>query len=83
MPLAQDAASATLRAFAVIESVVRADRPMSLTEVMDAVDLPKPTVYRILSLLGSSGLLALEPDAKRYTVGPRLSRLGSEILMNS
>jgi len=79
----QDAASATLRAFAVIEAIVRADRPVSLTEVMAAVALPKPTVYRIFNLLEHSGLLLREPDGKRYTVGPRLARLGAEILMNS
>lgn len=79
----QDAASATLRAFAVIEAIVRADRPLSLAEVMAAVALPKPTVYRILTLLEHSGLLLHEPDGKRYTVGPRLARLGAEILMNS
>jgi len=75
--------SATLRAIAVLEIIVRADRPVSLTEVMGDVALPKPTVYRILTLLEHSGLLLREPDGKRYTVGPRLARFGTEILMNS
>jgi len=75
--------SATLRAIAVLEIIVRADRPVSLTEVMTDVDLPKPTVYRILTLLEHSGLLLREPDGKRYTVGPRLAHFGAEILMNS
>jgi DNA-binding IclR family transcriptional regulator len=80
---AQDSASATLRAFAVIESVVAADRPISLTEVMAAVALPKPTAHRILALLERAGLIAHEPDGKRYIVGPRLARLGSDVLMHS
>lgn len=79
----QDGTSAALRAFAVIEAVVRADRPITLTEAMAAVALPKPTVHRMLTLLERAGLLAHEPDGKRYTVGPRLSRLGSDVLMNS
>lgn len=79
----QDGTSATLRAFAVIDAIVRAERPVSLTEVMTGVALPKPTVYRILTLLEHAGLLAREPDGKRYTVGPRLARLGTEVLMNS
>ena len=83
MSAKQDNTSATLRAIAVLEIVVRADRPISLTEVMADVDLPKPTVYRILTLLEHSGLLLREPDGKRYTVGPRLARFGTEILMNS
>lgn len=83
MSAKQDNTSATLRAIAVLEIIVRADRPVSLTEVMSDVNLPKPTVYRILTLLAHSGLLAHEPDGKRYTVGPRLARFGAEILMNS
>ncbi len=83
MDAIQDKSSATLRAIAVLESIVRADRPVSLTEVMTDVDLPKPTVYRILALLAHSGLLSREPDGKHYTVGPRLAHFGTEILMNS
>ena len=83
MSAKQDNTSATLRAIAVLEIVVRADRPVSLTEVMSEVNLPKPTVYRILTLLAHSGLLLREPDGKRYTVGPRLARFGTEILMHS
>ena len=79
----QDHTSATLRAIAALEIIVRADRPVSLTEVMSEVALPKPTVYRILTLLEHAGLLSREPDGKRYTVGPRLARFGAEVLMNS
>lgn len=78
-----DNTSATLRAIAVLEIIVRADRPISLTEVTSNVALPKPTVYRILNLLEHSGLLLREFDGKRYTVGPRLAHFGTEILMNS
>ncbi len=83
MNMRQDNSSATLRAIAVLEIIVRADRPVSLTEVMADVDLPKPTVYRILNLLEHSGLLLREPDGKRYTIGSRLAHFGTEILMNS
>jgi len=83
MSAKEDNTSATLRAIAVLEIIVRADRPVSLTEVMTDVDLPKPTVYRILTLLADSGLLLREPDGKRYTAGLRLARFGAEILMNS
>lgn len=79
----KDNSSATLRAISALEIIVRADRPVSLTEVMAEVDLPKPTVYRILALLEHSGMLLREPDGRRYTVGPRLARFGTEILMNS
>src|SRR5450759_1645494 len=83
MSAKQNNSSATLRAIAVLEIIVRADRPVSLTEVMADVALPKPTVYRILTLIERAGLLLHQPDGKRYTLGPRLARLGAEVLMNS
>ncbi len=83
MDVKQDNNSATLRAIAALEFIVRADRPVSLTEVMTDVGLPKPTVYRILPLLEHSGLLPREPGGKRSIVGPRLAHFGTEILMNS
>jgi DNA-binding IclR family transcriptional regulator len=76
-------ASATLRAIAMLEMIVGADHPVSLTEAMSKVNLPKPTAYRILTLLERAGLLVREPDGKRFTVGPRLAKFGTEILMNS
>lgn len=83
MDAKQGSASATLRAIAVLEIIVRADRSVSLTEVMAEVALPKPTVHRILTLLDHAGLVLHEPDGKRYIVGPRLAHFGAEILMNS
>jgi len=65
--------SIALRAFAVLEEVVRAAAPMSLDEVTHARGLPKPTTFRILNLLESADLLRREPLTKRYTVGPRLT----------
>ena len=63
MSAKQDNTSATLRAIAVLEIIVRDDRPVSLTGVMSDVDLPKPTVYRILTVLTRSGLLLRERAA--------------------
>ncbi|MBI2312688.1 MAG: IclR family transcriptional regulator [Betaproteobacteria bacterium] len=77
-----ESSSATLRAFLILEHIVGADRPVSMTEVMDRVGLPKPTVYRILTLLEAAGLLVREPDGKSYTVGPRLARFGLAVMMN-
>jgi DNA-binding IclR family transcriptional regulator len=81
--MTRDSSSATLRAFEVIEAIVRADRPLSLTEVIAAVALRKPTVYRILTLLVHAGLLLRELDGKGYIAGPRLAHLGVEVLRNS
>lgn len=75
--------SAGLRAIGLIEYVARATGPVSLVEATEASGLPKPTVYRLLKTLHEHGLLQREAVTKRYSVGPRLSALGRDILKNN
>ena len=44
----REAGSAALRSLSVMEFVANSERSVSLTEIMQAVNLPKPTVFRIL-----------------------------------
>jgi IclR family transcriptional regulator, acetate operon repressor len=69
-----------LRAFAVLEQVVRARGALSLQEVTDSVALPKPTVYRMLGVLESAGLVAREPEGRRIVPGPRLTRFAHDVM---
>jgi DNA-binding IclR family transcriptional regulator len=78
-----DSSAAALRAFAILETVAGAGRPVSMTDVVDAVQLPKPTVYRLLALLEQALLVQREPASKRYSIGPRASRFALEALTNS
>jgi IclR family transcriptional regulator, acetate operon repressor len=82
-PHAREAGSAALRALAVMEFVANSDGAVSLTEIMQAVKLPKPTVFRILTTLEEAGMLLREPDAKRYAPGERLSNLCANVLLHS
>lgn len=79
----QDTSAAALRAFAILETVAGAGRPVSMTDVMEAVGLPKPTVYRLLTLLEHAMLVQREPSSKRYSIGPRASRFALDALTNS
>lgn len=72
--------SATLRALAILEAVSRAGGPLALTDIMAVTGLPKPTAHRILTLLEGAGMLAREPEGKRYAPGARLSTLALEVL---
>lgn len=74
--------SSTLRAFALLELIASASS-LSLNELTQASGLPKPTVFRILGLLGRSGLVCREPLEKRYVVGPRLSSMALNVQLNS
>lgn len=75
--------STALRAFSVLEHVVRAGAPVSLDEATQACGLPKPTVYRILSMLHEADLVQRDPLNKRYIIGPRMSQLAIDAMRNS
>ncbi len=74
--------SSTLKAFAVLELLVRARRAVTLSELMQATELPKPTLHRTLSLFEEAGFLAREPGGRGYIVGERLSRFALDVLRN-
>ena len=74
--------SSTLKALSVIEALVRAARPATLTELMQATGLPKPSLHRTLSLFEDAGFVQREPAGRTYAVGPRLASLGLAILRN-
>jgi IclR family transcriptional regulator, acetate operon repressor len=74
--------SSTLKAFAVLEVLVRAGRAITLSELMQATELPKPTLHRTLALFEEAGFLAREPGGRAYIIGERLSRFGLDVLRN-
>ena len=82
MPRKEDSVPATLRAVAVLEALVAAERPAALAELTGMVRLPKPTLYRMLGMLASAGLVIREPGTRRYAPGPRLAVLGRSIMLN-
>ena len=82
MPRKEDSVPATLRAVAVLEALVAAERPAALAELAGVVRLPKPTLYRMLGMLEAAGLVIREPGARRYAPGPRLAALGRNVMLN-
>lgn len=74
--------SSTLKAFAVLEVLVRAGRAVTLAQLIQATDLPKPTLHRTLTLLEEAGILSREPGGRAYIIGERLSRFGLDVLRN-
>ena len=74
--------SSTLKAIGVLEVLVRAGRPVTLSELIQATELPKPTLHRTLTLFEEAGWLAREPGGRAYIIGERLSRFGLDVLRN-
>lgn len=46
---------------------------MSVAQIVDATDLPRPTVYRILQTLQELDWTVRDPDSGRITLGPGLA----------
>ena len=63
--------SPSLRLFELLEIMCTHGRPFSLADAIEATGWPKPSVHRMLGQLESGGLLAREPDGRRYTPAPR------------
>jgi len=77
------AGSAILRAMRIVETIARSDAPLQLAEICREVELPKPTVYRILATLEHAGLVGREPGSKRYGCAGRLESLAGQTLLRS
>jgi IclR family transcriptional regulator, acetate operon repressor len=74
--------SSTLKAIAVLEILVRAGRAVTLSELMLATRLPKPTLHRTLTLFEEAGWLSREPGGRAFIIGERLSSFGLDVLRN-
>ena len=74
--------SSTLKALSVLEALARAPGAVTLTELMQATGLPKPSLHRTLSLFEDAGFVQREPAGRAYAVGHRLASLGLAILRN-
>ncbi len=77
------AGSAILRAIRILEALAEHERPPQLAEIAQAVQLPKPTVLRILGTLEHAGVVAREPDTKRYGFAERLNQFAGQVLLSS
>ncbi len=75
--------STLIRAFMMLETMMKADKPLTSAYLAEDLDLPKATVHRIAQQLEEEGLLQREPNGKRFVGGLRLRRLASSVLTNS
>ncbi|NNG19829.1 IclR family transcriptional regulator [Naumannella sp. ID2617S] len=64
------------RAFDLLEAIVDARGEVSLSELAEAVELPLPTIHRLLRTLTARGYVRQQPS-RRYALGVGLIRLGS------
>jgi len=78
----QEGIPTILRGLAMLEQVAQAQRPISATEIIEKINLPKPTVNRILLQLEEEGYLQREPIKRRYLPGPRSQQMVLSVMSN-
>lgn len=74
--------AAAVRAFRVLEVVAQHADGCGLSEIVEAVGLPKQTVHRILGQLQFSGLVMREPGSRRVQIASRVEQFAIAALMN-
>jgi IclR family transcriptional regulator, acetate operon repressor len=75
--------AAAVRAFRVLETLAEADGPIPMTELVNALGLPKQTVHRILAQLLDAGLVLRGASNRLYECSPRVRRLAVNVLMRT
>lgn len=66
------------RAFLLLDIIANAQENLTLKTISQVADLPKPTVYRILSSLEAWGYIEMD-DRKGYKLGVKLLQLGAQV----
>lgn len=69
-----------LRLLLLVEEVARAGSPIAPSELSLALDLPKPTVHRLLATAEDEGFVQRDVDGRSYGPGQRLRRLSANTL---
>lgn len=69
-----------VKAFAVIEAILEAGRPLSLPELAETLGRPKQTVHRTARQLEEHGFLFREPTRDRYAIGPKLFAVSRDVM---
>lgn len=71
----QATSSVSERALLLLEIIANAEEPLTLNELMTAIELPKATTHRFIALLEQLGFVQRTADGRRFEIGHRLTSL--------
>lgn len=75
----QPGMQALTRGLMVIELVAEAEKPMRFTDILDASNLPKGTLHRLLQTLVDTRFLRIDPRDQSYRLGSRPFQLAHRV----
>jgi IclR family acetate operon transcriptional repressor len=73
----------TMKTFGLLETLVQANRPLSLPELALLTGMPKPTIHRVARLLEAEQMLEREPQSRLYRPGRRLLTFSLDVIATS
>ena len=71
----QEQIPTNLRLLVLLEEVVKAGTPVTPSALKDVLNLPKPTLHRLINTAEETGFLQRDIDGRSYGPGPRLRKL--------
>lgn len=74
--------SPVLKALRLLSHVAKCQEPVMLADLSRAVSLPKPTSYRLASMLERAGYMRKDPLTLRYSIGPKFQDIALSGLRN-
>ena len=74
--------SPVLKALRLLSHVAQCYEPVMLADLSRAVRLPKPTSYRLATMLERAGYIRKDPLTLRYSIGPRFEDIALSGLRN-
>ena len=69
-----------LRLLVLLEEVARRGVAVRPSDLIEALNLPKPTIHRLLQTAEEEGFLQRDLDGRSYGPGPRVRALGLNIM---
>jgi IclR family acetate operon transcriptional repressor len=73
--------SPLLRGLAILQKVAESPRAMTVADLIEELEIPKPTLHRIVSQLEDAGFLQDEPN-RRLTIGSALKEVAFNVNTN-
>ena len=80
---ANDRIPTNMRMIFILETLANAGRPLSVAELGETIDLPKPTLHRLCTTLEEEGFLIRDSVGGRLRPARRTRRFASGLLMAS
>jgi len=72
---AAEGVRAVVRATEILLAFAKGDRELTITELLERVDLSRPTLYRLIYTLEECGFVTSEGEPQKFRLGPAIGQL--------